>query len=223
MTYVHVIAGLLALCAGAVALSTRKGGGLHRRYGRIFVYTMLVMASMGAIIAARHVVAGFQPKMQTLNVIAGVTTCYLVVTALLTVRRPVGTEGSRWVDGTALLVALAVGIASIAFGLRAMTAGKDPWFPAAPALFFGSIALLAAWGDFRMIRLRGLRGRRRIARHLWRMSFAMFIATASFFLGQAKVFPEALRVFPLLAVPVVLVLAALAYWSVRVSFGKPTP
>jgi hypothetical protein len=40
------------------------------------------------------------------------------------------------------------------------------------------------------------RGPARVRRHLWRMCFAMFIATGSFFLGQANVLPEPLRVRP---------------------------
>lgn len=90
---------------------------------------------------------------------------------------------------------------------------------AAPVLLFGAIALSAGAADFRAMR-DGLAGRRRIARHLWRMGLAFWIATASFFLGQAKVFPEALRNSGLLPIPVVLVLIAVLYWTVRVSFAK---
>jgi hypothetical protein len=70
---------------------------------------------------------------------------------------------------------------------------------------------------------RTLQGAPRIARHLWRMCLAMFIATASFFLGQARVFPESMRIFPLLAIPVALVLLLMLYWWVRVSFSKRIP
>jgi hypothetical protein len=67
-----------------------------------------------------------------------------------------------------------------------------------------------------MLRAGGVHGVHRIARHLWRMTLAMFIATASFFLGQADEFPAALRDFRLLSLPVVLVLLALIYWPLRV-------
>lgn len=49
------------------------------------------------------------------------------------------------------------------------------------------------------------------------------IATGSFFLGQAKVLPESMRIVPLLAAPVVLVLLPMVYWWVRVSFTKRIP
>jgi hypothetical protein len=85
---------------------------------------------------------------------------------------------------------------------------------------FGTIALLAALGDSRMMRAGGIDGARRIARHLWRMCLAMFIATASFFLGQPKVFPRALVKSGLLAIPVLLVLVLMFYWLARVRFTQ---
>jgi hypothetical protein len=51
---------------------------------------------------------------------------------------------------------------------------------------------------------------------LWRMCLALFIATGSFFLGQAQVFPAPIRDSGLLAVPVFAVLAAMLYWLWRV-------
>jgi hypothetical protein len=44
---IHVIAGVLALVAGAVALSAAKGATLHRKSGIVFVYAMLTMSVIG--------------------------------------------------------------------------------------------------------------------------------------------------------------------------------
>jgi hypothetical protein len=81
---------------------------------------------------------------------------------------------------------------------------------------FGVVALLAGVGDLRMMRSGGLRGAARLARHLWRMSFALFIAALSFFIGQAKVIPEPIRIPGLLALPVLAVLVTMLYWLWRV-------
>jgi hypothetical protein len=43
------------------------------------------------------------------------------------------------------------------------------------------------------------------------MCLAMYMATASFFLGQAKLFPAAVRESGVLTVPVVLVIGAMLY------------
>jgi hypothetical protein len=81
---------------------------------------------------------------------------------------------------------------------------------------FGVVALIAVAGDLRVIRGRAVEGGARIARHLWRMSFALFIAAMSFFIGQARVIPQPIRIMPLLALPVVAVLATMGYWLWRV-------
>jgi hypothetical protein len=56
--------------------------------------------------------------------------------------------------------------------------------------------------------------------HLWRMSTALFIAALSFFIGQADVIPPVVRIRPLLALPVVLVLATMVYWLWRVRLRR---
>ena len=207
MKPLHILAGLAALTSGAVALYALKGATLHRRSGMVFVYTMLVMSASGAVLAAL--------KAERANVIAGVFTFYLVTTALLTVRRP--TRYALGIDAGALLVALTAGIAflKLSFDASRSPTGTIDGEPAAPGFMFGAVALLAALGDIRMMRAGGLQGSRRIARHLWRMCFALFIAAASLFLGQPQVFPGALRRSGLLPIPVLLVLLLMFYWMAR--------
>ena len=48
------------------------------------------------------------------------------------------------------------------------------------------------------------------------VSFALFIAAMSFFLGQAKVIPKPIRIPGLLALPVLAVLVTMLYWLWRV-------
>jgi hypothetical protein len=87
---------------------------------------------------------------------------------------------------------------------------------AVPPLVIGTVMLFAAIGDLRAIRAGGLRGSRRLARHLWRMCFSLFIATGSFFLGQMKFIPEPVRIVPLLLVLAFAPLLFLVYWMWRV-------
>jgi uncharacterized membrane protein len=204
----HIVAGAIGIASGFVALYALKGARLHRKSGMLFVCAMLVMSGTGAVMAAL--------KSQTGSVIGGLLTFYLVTTALLTVRRR--DPKSHWVDAGALLVALTVAVLAIQFGLDTLSSATRniDGMPAAPSFVFATVALLAALGDIRMMLAPGLRGAHRIARHLWRMCFAMFIATGSFFLGQAKVFPEPIRIIPLLAIPVLLVLVLMIYWLARV-------
>ena len=206
---VHIVAGSLALASGYVALYAAKGAAVHRRSGRLFVAAMLVMAVTGAVMAALGGSDG--------SVIAGVMTCYLVVTALTAVRRPDG--WSRRLDVGLMVLALAVGLTSVGMGLDTLaspTGRSRDGLPPFPFFMFGTVGLVAGVGDIRMIRSAGLRGAARLARHLWRMSWALWIAAASFFLGQADEFPAALRRPALLAVPVLVPLLAMLYWLWRV-------
>lgn len=208
MRWVHIAAGLTALLAGAVALGARKGADVHRKSGMIFVYTMLLMSGTGALLSIL--------RSQHLNAAMGVLTFYFVVTALRAVRPRVG--GFPWVDVAAMLVALAVGVYELGLGVQAVRSpkGQIDGAPYPPVFIFATLALLAALGDLRMMAKRGLQGAQRLARHLWRMCTAMFIATGSLFLGQPRVFPKALRMLPLRAIPVLVVLVFMLYWLARV-------
>lgn len=207
---VHIAAGCIAIVAGAVAFYAAKGGALHRKSGMMFVYAMFVMSGSAAVLAAM--------RLHWMNVLQGILTFYFVATALLTVRRRGPAFAS--IDFAAMLLGLSVGIAHMNLGMEALQSatGKKFGYPAPMYFVFGSIALLAASGDIRLMLTRRLDGARRIARHLWRMSFAMFIATGSFFLGQAKLFPEPIRVMPLLTLLAVAPLLLMMFWLVRVRF-----
>jgi uncharacterized membrane protein len=210
---VHIAAGAIGLASGYVGLFSAKGATLHRRSGMVFVYAMLTMAVGGFVIAAGRGVA------PAINIPAAALTAYLVTTALTTVRPPEAQP--RWLAVGALLVAAGVSIVSLDFAFEAIAnGGTRHGMPAFPFLMFGFVALLASVGDVRMLRSGALRGTKRLARHLWRMSFALFIAALSFFIGQAKVIPKPLRIVPLLALPVVVVLVTMLYWLWRVRFRR---
>jgi uncharacterized membrane protein len=209
---IHIVAGSIAIIAGFISVFSVKGLKLHRKSGMVFVYSMVVLALSGAVIAiVRH-----QPP----NIIGGSLAFYMVITAVLTVRPR--TERSRWIDLGVLIVGIGVGAAAITIGLDAQKSptGTMNGVPSVMMFLFGTVALLAAFGDIRMIRTGGLFGAQRIARHLWRMCFSLFIASGSFFLGQAKVIPKPIRIVPLLAIPALLPLVLMFYWLLRVRFTK---
>lgn len=202
---VHFAAGLVSILAGVVALAATKGGPLHRRSGLYFTGGMVILGLTAAGIGACERNAG--------QVFAGILAAYLVFSAMTTVK-PLPGVGKQ-VD-----VALAV----LAFTCAAVNlyAGAAEWLDPSvpvvgrprvgPPLILGTIILLAAIGDVRAIRAGGLRGKRRLARHLWRMCFGLFIATGSFFLGQMKFIPEPVRIMPLLLVLAFAPIGFLGYW-----------
>lgn len=208
----HITAGAIAIVAGFIALFALKGATLHRRSGTIFVYAMLIMSLSATVLSVL--------KAQRLNAAQGVITFYLVTTALLAVQHRV--HEFRWTDAGAMLVALAAGLYEITLGIEALNSANGRVDGASAALLFtfAAVPLVAALGDLRLMLGRRLQGTPRIARHLWRMCFALFIASGSFFLGQAKVIPKPIRILPLLAIPALLPLVMMLYWLARVTFTQ---
>lgn len=117
-------------------------------------------------------------------------------------------------------MALAVGTASIAFGVEAiMNGGKRDGIPAFPFFMFGSIGLLGAFGDYRVLTRGVRRGSVKVARHLWRMCFALFVASISLSV-RTQIVPKAIRGYPVLMIPVIAVLVTMIYWLWRIRRKK---
>ena len=203
LTPVHVLGGAIGVVSGLVALYALKGGPLHRRSGNIFVYSMLLMSLSGAVLAIGR-------QSAAMNIPAGLVTAYLVFTGMLTVQPR--WEGSARLDRGAMIAAFALAFASVASAIFSAAAGLRGFAP--PLLIFAVLAFSAGLGDRRMLLAGGLQGAARIKRHVWRMSVALFIASASFFLGPVRRIPEPLRLPALKLIPF-LVLATMAYWLWR--------
>ena len=87
------------------------------------------------------------------------------------------------------------------------------------SFILAGVLLLSAAGDVRIMRSGMPQGGRRLARHLWRMCFALFIAAGSFFSIRqrvAKILPQPLTTGPMRALPIVLLFGAMFYWLWRV-------
>lgn len=206
---VHFAAGLVSIVAGTVALSVAKGGRLHRRSGLAFTWGMVVLGLTAVGIGAYEDSPG--------QIVGGFVAAYLVFTAMTTVRPLPGIGGRA--DGALMFLAFTFA-AVMLYG--AAVEWMDPNVRVVgrprvgPPLIGGAVVLLAAVGDLRALRAGGLTGARRLARHLWRMCFGLFVATGSFFLGQMKFIPESVRILPLLFALAFAPIPFLLYWMWRV-------
>jgi hypothetical protein len=182
---------------------------------------MLTMA-IGAVYLAilRH-----QPN----NIGGGILTFYLIGTAWLTVRRRPG-QTSRF-DWIVLLIPLTLGILTWMNGINVVRSGasSQDGVPVGMNFFMGSVMLLAAAGDVRMLLRGGVFAATRLARHLWRMCFGLFIAAGSFFMGPSN---RPLRLFSAIGIGqhlspalfnmnlylilTILPLILLVFWLIRV-------
>ncbi|HMK31253.1 MAG TPA: hypothetical protein VK473_16335, partial [Terriglobales bacterium] len=153
-------------------------------------------------------------------------TVYFVITALTTVR-PV----SSWTRGSnvaALAVAVGLAIVDSVGGVKAWESPRGflNGVPFAMYFFVATVMALAAIGDVRIMQFGIPRGGPRLARHLWRMCFALFIAAGSFFSIRervAKILPEPFTTAPMRTLPILLLFGAMFYWLWRVRSRRPLP
>ena len=219
----HICGGTLGLLSGTAAMLFRKGSPRHVLAGRIFVISMLLMG----VAAVPLAILNHDPN----NIGGGIFTVYLIGTAWLTARRRDG-EISHF-DWIVLLIPLALGALSWLRGMNVMRSGATSLngVPVGMIFFMGSVMLLAAAGDVRMLVRRDVAGGRRISRHLWRMCFGLFIAAGSFFMGPSnrpfrllsalgigQHLPKVLFSTTLYLILTILPLVLLIFWMLRVRF-----
>jgi uncharacterized membrane protein len=201
---VHILAGIVALVVGYVALFAAKGGRLHKRTGRIFVYAMVVLGLLGSFLATIH------PMGHPTNIVAGLVTFYLVSTGMRSAQK-------TWRPGR---IDIVIAVLAFLFAVGAFRVGMGGTSDASPSIVFGIVALLGGIGDVRVLRNGGIDGRRRIARHVWRMCLGMFVGAASFFFGPRGRVPEFMYYPSLLPIPALMPIAMMVFWLVRLRVKK---
>jgi len=203
----HLAVGVAAVACGAAALTVRKGSVWHARVGAGFFGSMLVLAATASALAA----------MQGESPLNGVFVGYFAVTSWMTARRRDGRAGGSEIAACVIALGLA---AATTWGALAGTSTTPAG--AAPVFVLAAVCALAGALDLSVILRRQLTAVQRISRHLWRMCFAFFAATGSFFLGQQDVLPAPLRGAPVLFILAFAPLALMLFWLVRVRFWKWT-
>ena len=130
--------------------------------------SLLIMGLCASYLAVR--------KRPMNNVFGGLLTFYVVATARSTARRRAHESGA--LDWVAFLWALPSEPA-FSYSPPGGNGEAEPQtaVPVGMHFFMGSVGLLAAVGDVRMLVRGGISDRSWLIRHLWRMCFGLFIAT----------------------------------------------
>ena len=205
---IHITSGIVAVVTGTLAVAARKGSNLHASVGSWFFAAMLVLGVTASVLEPFRTPKPGSP-------LVGIFVCYFVLTSWVTARRRDGTTGRF--ELVAGLVALAFAAATVWGGA---TQDSTP-VGGGPVFVMAGLCLLAGSLDIKAF-LRGkLTAGQRIARHLWRMCFAFFIATGSFFIGQQDVMPAVVQGSPVLFALGLAPIVVMIWWLVRLRASKP--
>ena len=207
----HFWIGCGAIIAGFAAFAARKGEGLHRKAGTLFVVCMGLLALSGFWLSlAREIL---------FTVFLSAISFHALITGWAAARRR--SVLCRWISRLAPIASGLVVLGAVAGG---MMAGASPdgalnGLPPAAFYFVGFVSAVLCGLDILYALMPAPTLRVRLTRHLWRMGFSFFLATGIFFFGNNHVLPEFLRTPWFLALPVLAVVAWTAFHAVRTRFG----
>ncbi len=181
----HILAGFLALFAGAGALATEKGGRRHRRLGRAFVFAMTFVAASTLVLYAFE-----QTTLRLFLVFIAVFSYYFVFSGFRVLSRKRPADEPALVDWVAVALLGLSGVALLAIG-GWLTRDGSPFAPV--VLVFGAIAALVAVADVRQFRSGESEPRAWLFDHLQRMCAGYIAAVSAFSAVNFSFLPTAVR------------------------------
>lgn len=130
----HVGAGFTALVVAPIAMLTRKGGGAHRRWGRVYFWAMFV------IFVSALAILFFRPNVFLF--IISILSFYGAFSGVRSLRRKRPDQGQRAgrLDWVAASTALCAGVSFVVWGtlpLAGLTAGETPTAFSVLGIVFG--------------------------------------------------------------------------------------
>ena len=195
MLVFHIIAGSFVLLFGILALSAPKISNIHKWFGRMFLLSVLMMAASALFLSDDPTIP--------------ITSIYFSATSWATVLRP-----EKKIKKKKKIAFIVIVILTTRYFVVALSTGSS--FMSTMFFIFGSISLLAALLDLNMILRGGLSGAQRIARHLWRMIYALSGAVLSFAANTSNKWPEFINEYG----PNYFLIAIMLFWLIRVHFTK---
>jgi len=209
---IHFWIGCGALVSGFTAFAAEKGKKLHRGAGTVFVISMGLLSISGLWLSlAREIL---------FTVFLSAISFHALITGWAAAR---GTgRVALWLIRAAPLFSAMIMVGAITGGLQASAMPMRTLNGLPPEAFY----LLAGIGgllcvlDVLYVRMRAPLPHNRLSRHLWRMGFSLFLATAIFFFGNSHVLPEILRTPWVLTPPVLAVVLWTLVYAIRTRFSR---
>ena len=181
----HIAAGSIALFVAPGAMLTVKGGRWHRRWGRVYVW------AMGVVAATAIVLATIRPNL--FLALVAVFSFYLAFTGQRTIARRRLPQGRRataldW-GGTVVAGMGAVGL--LLYALLPRGGGRPGLWPV--ALIFGLLGLLLAWRELQSFRYPAAEPRAWWYRHMGNMLGAYIATVSAFSVVNFTILPPIVR------------------------------
>lgn len=170
----HILGGTLAICAGLVAIVSRKRGKVHARAGVVFVYAyglVILTAVLGVVVF----------EFRSFLAVATIASSYSLFSGYRATRLR-GQRPALLDRGAALL-----GFMAPALFISAMHLLKKPWAPVLTWTVLGSLLMMSLYDLARTLLPAEWLGRTWVHEHIFKIVGAFDALTATF---AATIFPQ---------------------------------
>jgi len=202
----HITGGALGLITGTINLIRRKGDKVHRRLGKVFMYSMLTAGFSSLVLSVMH------PNYFLFMI--GVFTLYMIATGkrYINLKLSGGTQKADRLDWAITIVMLAAAILFIGIGIKLIV---KPNFFGTVFIVFGSLGLLMVKLDFANYQGKSRAKNYWLLAHLQRMTGAYIASLTAFLVVNAKYFPEYLPAALFWLLPTAILVPLIFRWTRR--------
>ncbi|WP_100657016.1 DUF2306 domain-containing protein [Alteromonas flava] len=206
----HFLVGTCSVVAGFTSLFAKKGSGIHKFAGLIYVIAMVILCLSGFYLS-------YVRELQFTFLLSALS-LYLVVTGWLAIKQNLlhTTVRARLeVTCSALLCLTCFALSALGISLNWPYPSTEPPYEA--YAFIGLCTGFFVYGDIKQL-MSGIHEKAsQFKRHLTRIGASMLIATIVFFLGNNHVLPDAFRTVPILLAPIVTVFVITSFYRFQYS------
>jgi uncharacterized membrane protein len=216
VTWVHVVAGIIALFMAPAAMLTRKGGRAHRRWGKIYFWSMLIIFVTAVILL---VLLRWNLFLMTISVVSfyQAWSGYRV----LSHKQPGQVKPLDWIVavGSGLFgVLLVINAALILLNVlpeNLMPPAEVRVLTGGLSLLFGAITAQVAWKDIQIFRQHPIEKQWWWYHHMSNMGGSYIAAVTAFLVQNGTRFLPAEISWILWILPMIIGVPSFLYWERR--------
>lgn len=200
---IHATFGSLALVSGPGAILTRKGGKMHRRFGKIFYYSLIIASCLALIISNL-------PGHKNLFLFTiGIFSLYMVLSGrrFLSLKMLYKDQKASTFDWVLAIVMLISGIVMVVYGIMLAFTTAIGYV----LILFGALSLQMVIASIRLFLRKNVKPNSWLLEHIGRMLGANIATFTAFLVVNNRILP------PLVAwlLPTVVFVPIITYFSAK--------
>ena len=197
LIYIHAFFGGLGLTAGIVSILVRKGGKVHKLWGKIFSISIITSSLISLLIAS------FPGHENMFLFLIGIFTIYMVLAGnrALTLKASIKTKADV-IDKSISYIMFVIAVLMLVLGIICFLKDNNLW---KLYFFFGSIGLFMTYRDFKSFKKFPTNNKVAVVSHVGRMVGAFITSVTAFIVAGLSINNLVVWLLPtLLGIPYII-------------------